>query len=71
MKNIDAWRDPRNELEYKIVHESGNRIQEFYTRNNIFSLEGISADSKVAIVTMQRGFAESEKVFVIPAKAGI
>jgi len=65
MKNIDGWRDARNDLEYRIIHESGGKVQEFYTKNNIFFLEGISADSKVDIVTMQRGLAESEKLQVL------
>ena len=65
IKNIDAWIDSRNELEYRMIHECGGAFQEFYTKNNIFFIEGISADSKVAIVTMQRGFAESEKVWVL------
>ena len=57
IKGIDGWRDPREELEYKIVVESDGRREEFFTKKSIFSLEGISADSKIDIVAVQRGFA--------------
>ncbi len=64
LRNIDGWRDSRNELEYRIIHESAVEREEFYTKNNVFTLEGISADSKVGIVAMQKGFAESEIMWV-------
>ena len=64
LKNIDGWRDSRHDLEYRIMHESAGAVQEFYTKNNIFLLEGISADSKIGIITMQKGFAESEIVYI-------
>jgi hypothetical protein len=60
LKNIDGWRDSRNDLEYCIIHHTAHEIQKFYTKDNVFLLEEISADSKVGIITMQKGFAESE-----------
>lgn len=65
MKNIDSWRDCRNDIEYKITHELNGILQEFYTKKNVFCLEGISADSKVGIVTMQKGFLPSEEVYIL------
>lgn len=65
VKNIDVWKEAKYDIEYKILVESAGKVEEFLTKNNIFSLKGISADSKVAIVAIQRGFTESEKLYVL------